>query len=185
VTRGGAHLGTGRPSVGPRWRSSASCFRPWRTLAATFLYGSLRASGFRLTLVAEPGFDRLWVCRRGLATRSLSSVAMHPRSEAADFEQGVEDALEALPADLRRFMSNVAIVVEQEPPAGMPLLGLYQGLPLTKRGAGYTGVVPDKITISGVHSSVSTAPIPVACVVRSGELSCTRSRTTSASATTA
>jgi predicted Zn-dependent protease with MMP-like domain len=72
---------------------------------------------------------------------------MHVRSEEADFEQSIEDALEALPPDLRRFMSNVAIVVEQEPPAGMPLLGLYQGLPLTKRGAAYAGVVPDKITI--------------------------------------
>ncbi len=44
-------------------------------------------------------------------------------------------------------MSNVAIVVEDEPPAGLPLLGLYQGLPLTRRGSGYAGVPPDKITI--------------------------------------
>ena len=27
------------------------------------------------------------------------------------------------------------------------LLGLYEGIPLTKRTYGYTGVVPDKITI--------------------------------------
>ena len=44
-------------------------------------------------------------------------------------------------------MSNVEIVVEDEPPAGMPLLGLYQGVPLTRRGAFYGGVLPDKITI--------------------------------------
>ena len=30
-------------------------------------------------------------------------------------------------------MSNVAVVVEEEPPAGLPLLGLYQGVPLTRR----------------------------------------------------
>jgi predicted Zn-dependent protease with MMP-like domain len=72
---------------------------------------------------------------------------MHPPSAEVDFEQSVEDALEVLPPDLRRFMSNVAIVVEHEPPAGMPLLGLYQGLPLTRRGAAYAGVAPDKITI--------------------------------------
>jgi predicted Zn-dependent protease with MMP-like domain len=72
---------------------------------------------------------------------------VHPRSEEVDFEQSVEDALEELPPNLRRFMSNVAIVVEQEPPDGMPLLGLYQGLPLTERGAAYAGVAPDKITI--------------------------------------
>ena len=45
------------------------------------------------------------------------------------------------------FMSNVAIFVEDEPPAGMPLLGLYQGYPLTTRTSGYVGVPPDRITI--------------------------------------
>jgi predicted Zn-dependent protease with MMP-like domain len=64
-----------------------------------------------------------------------------------DFEQAIEDALGSLPADLRGFMSNVAIVVEEEPPAGKPLLGLYEGLPLTRRGSAYAGMPPDKITI--------------------------------------
>jgi predicted Zn-dependent protease with MMP-like domain len=64
-----------------------------------------------------------------------------------DFEEAIEDALGSLPADLREFMSNVAIVVEEEPPPGKPLLGLYQGFPLTRRGSGYAGVAPDKITI--------------------------------------
>ena len=71
-------------------------------------------------------------------------------SEAAppvDFEQAVEDALATLPPDLSGFMSNVAIFIEDEPPAGLPLLGLYQGYPLTTRGSGYVGVPPDKITI--------------------------------------
>jgi predicted Zn-dependent protease with MMP-like domain len=44
-------------------------------------------------------------------------------------------------------MSNVALVVEDEPPDGLPLLGLYQGVPLTRRTSGYAGVPPDKITI--------------------------------------
>src|SRR6185295_14927530 len=39
------------------------------------------------------------------------------------------------------------IVVEEEPPPGQPLLGLYQGIPLTRRTSGYSGVLPDKITI--------------------------------------
>jgi predicted Zn-dependent protease with MMP-like domain len=64
-----------------------------------------------------------------------------------DFEEAIEDALGSLPADLREFMSNVAIVVEEEPPPGKPLLGLYQGFPLTRRGSGYAGIAPDKITI--------------------------------------
>ena len=44
-------------------------------------------------------------------------------------------------------MSNVGVVVEDEPPAGLPLLGLYQGVPLTRRTSSYAAVPPDKITI--------------------------------------
>lgn len=43
-----------------------------------------------------------------------------------DFEQAVQDGLDALPAELRKAMSNVTIVVEDEPLDGAPLLGLYQ-----------------------------------------------------------
>jgi predicted Zn-dependent protease with MMP-like domain len=64
-----------------------------------------------------------------------------------EFEQAVRDALESLPEELRAAMSNVEVVIEDQPPAGMPLLGLYQGVPLTHRGAYYGGVLPDKITI--------------------------------------
>jgi predicted Zn-dependent protease with MMP-like domain len=64
-----------------------------------------------------------------------------------EFDETVRNALESLPPELGGFMSNVEIVVEEEPPAGMPLLGLYQGVPLTHRGAFYAGALPDKITI--------------------------------------
>ena len=64
-----------------------------------------------------------------------------------DFEACVEDAVESLPGDLRAAMSNVEVVVEDEPPPGLPLLGLYQGVPLTRRGSFYAGALPDKITI--------------------------------------
>jgi predicted Zn-dependent protease with MMP-like domain len=64
-----------------------------------------------------------------------------------DFEQSVADALEALPSDLRKAMSNVELVIEDEPPPGQPLLGLYQGVPLTRRTSGYGAVAPDKISI--------------------------------------
>ncbi|HZO62174.1 MAG TPA: metallopeptidase family protein [Gaiellaceae bacterium] len=66
---------------------------------------------------------------------------------APDFEELVEEAIASLPDDLRGFMSNVAVVVEDEPPAGPPLLGLYQGVPLTSRTSAYAGVPPDRITI--------------------------------------
>ena len=63
------------------------------------------------------------------------------------FEDYAEEALESLPPQLRAQMSNVEIVVEDEPPPGQPLLGLYQGVPLTQRSSHYGGVLPDKITI--------------------------------------
>ena len=69
------------------------------------------------------------------------------RDDSFDFEECVDEAVESLPGELQAFMSNVAIVVEDEPPAGRPLLGLYQGVPLTRRGSSYGGVVPDKISI--------------------------------------
>jgi predicted Zn-dependent protease with MMP-like domain len=67
--------------------------------------------------------------------------------DEAEFEETVQAAIDTLPPDLNEAMSNVAIVVEDEPPPGMPLLGLYEGIPLTSRTSGYSGVAPDKITI--------------------------------------
>jgi predicted Zn-dependent protease with MMP-like domain len=63
------------------------------------------------------------------------------------FEESIQAALDGLPAELRDAMSNVAIVVEEEPPDGQPLLGLYEGIPLTRRSSAYSGAAPDKISI--------------------------------------
>jgi predicted Zn-dependent protease with MMP-like domain len=82
----------------------------------------------------------------GRLYRGRSRLATLPVVED-DFEQYVEEAISSLPPDLGRFMSNVGVVVEDEPPAGLPLLGLYQGIPLTRRSTAYAGVPPDKITI--------------------------------------
>ena len=68
-------------------------------------------------------------------------------AEGTDFEQLVRDALDELPDDIRKLMTNVAVTVEDEPPAGQPLLGLYQGIPWGRRGPYYAGALPDKITI--------------------------------------
>src|SRR5439155_18275331 len=65
-----------------------------------------------------------------------------------EFDRLVGDALDALPDDIRAQMSNVAVTVADEPPPGQPLLGLYEGIPLGRRGGPYyPGVLPDKITI--------------------------------------
>jgi predicted Zn-dependent protease with MMP-like domain len=64
-----------------------------------------------------------------------------------DFDAVIQETLDAMPRDLRDRISNVEIVVEDEPPPGQRLLGLYQGVPLTRRGINYSGALPDKITI--------------------------------------
>src|SRR5207253_8977305 len=53
----------------------------------------------------------------------------------------------SLPPWLRGRLSNVEVVLEDEPPPGQPLLGLYQGVRLTRRTSSYSGALPDKITI--------------------------------------
>ena len=62
------------------------------------------------------------------------------------FEEMVGKALDELPEELGRLMRNVAVLVEhgQGPPG---LLGLYEGVPLTRRSTFYSGVLPDRITI--------------------------------------
>jgi predicted Zn-dependent protease with MMP-like domain len=70
-----------------------------------------------------------------------------PSNAPPDYQQLIEDALDGLPPELRGRISNVEIVVDDEPPPGQPLLGLYQGVPLTRRNSNYSGVLPDKITI--------------------------------------
>jgi predicted Zn-dependent protease with MMP-like domain len=64
-----------------------------------------------------------------------------------EFDDLVSEALDSLPDDISSLMSNVAVVVEDEPPPGLPLLGLYTGVPLTRRTSWYGAVPPDKITI--------------------------------------
>jgi len=63
------------------------------------------------------------------------------------FERLVGEALDGIPAELRAQMSNVAVVVEDDPPPGEHLFGLFQGIPMTRRGSSYAGVLPDRITI--------------------------------------
>jgi predicted Zn-dependent protease with MMP-like domain len=73
------------------------------------------------------------------------------------FEELVASALEMLPEPFRSRLDNVQVIVSDEPSPeelasarvgpGHTLLGLYQGIPQTQRNAGYTFVLPDKITI--------------------------------------
>ena len=74
------------------------------------------------------------------------------------FETLVAEALDELPAEFAARMENVEVVIDDEPspqllqemgldPRRETLFGLYQGVPLSQRGATYGMVLPDKITI--------------------------------------
>jgi len=82
------------------------------------------------------------------------------------FEGLVADALRSIPKRFRDAMSNLAIVVEDEPSATLldemnveppdTLLGLYQGTPLTERAWDYGNALPDRILIfQGPHERES------------------------------
>lgn len=63
------------------------------------------------------------------------------------FEELVALGLDEIPEGLTRLMNNVVVLVENQKPGRPRLLGLYEGIPLTKRGTGYSGALPDHITI--------------------------------------
>jgi predicted Zn-dependent protease with MMP-like domain len=78
----------------------------------------------------------------------VSTIPPGPEpSDAWKFDELVQRAMESVPPDLWGEVSNVEFVIEDEPPPGERLLGLYQGVPLTMRTSWYSGVSPDKITI--------------------------------------
>jgi len=73
------------------------------------------------------------------------------------FERLVTEALGEIPRRFREAMTNVAVVVEDEPSPELleemeieppdTLFGLYQGTPLTEREWSYGNALPDRITI--------------------------------------
>ena len=74
-----------------------------------------------------------------------------------EFEELVVQALKRLPKFFKKKMKNVDVVVEDRAPQNLlsemglrssyDLLGLYQGVPLDRRGFYYGNVLPDKITL--------------------------------------
>jgi len=78
--------------------------------------------------------------------------------DRAEFEDAVRDALDDLPDEFARYLDNVQVVIEDEPapallrslglnPRRDTLFGLYQGVPLHRRGGTFGGALPDKISI--------------------------------------
>ena len=72
------------------------------------------------------------------------------------FDALISKAMDELPQEYIRGLNNVAIVMADDPTPeqvqkmklqGKLLLGLYEGVPLTQRGNGWSGMLPDKITL--------------------------------------
>ena len=73
------------------------------------------------------------------------------------FEWLVAKAVDSLPDEFSAKLENIDVVVQDQPTPsqlaevrlkrGETILGLYQGVPLTKRSRHYGMVAPDKITI--------------------------------------
>jgi predicted Zn-dependent protease with MMP-like domain len=74
-----------------------------------------------------------------------------------EFDRIISEAMDELPQEYISGLNNLAVVYSDEPTpeqrrelklrCDQTLLGLYQGIPLTKRGSGYNLVLPDKITL--------------------------------------
>lgn len=74
-----------------------------------------------------------------------------------EFDRIISEAMDELPEEYIERLNNVVVTYEDVPTAeqreklrlrcDQTLFGLYEGVPLTKRGAGYNLVLPDKITI--------------------------------------
>ena len=74
-----------------------------------------------------------------------------------EFDELISQVMDELPQERIAGLDNVAITYADEPTSDQKrklqlrgeglLLGLYEGIPLTKRGAGYNLVLPDKITL--------------------------------------
>lgn len=74
-----------------------------------------------------------------------------------EFDRLITQAMDELPHEYIAGLENVAITYEDEPTEEQKLkmkidhnhllLGLYEGIPLTQRGNGYSFVLPDKITL--------------------------------------
>ena len=119
------------------------------------------------------GFARRGRCAIGaqslrgatIGARSIANTLVNGQPvpvEHAEFERLVADALARVPERFRTAMTNLSIVVEQEPAQDLldeldvdpadTLLGLYQGTPLPQRDWSFGNTLPDRILIfQGPH----------------------------------
>ncbi len=121
----------------------------------------------------------MMVDEAGALVRPPPAFCYSARMSREEFEKLVEEGFERLPDWVRQKISNVALLIEDEPSAedrkmqGVSdeetLLGLYKGIPLSERGEHY-GVgmtMPDTITLYQIpiEEAAREDGLPVAEVI--------------------
>jgi predicted Zn-dependent protease with MMP-like domain len=96
--------------------------------------------------------------------------------DRSSFEILVQNSLEKLPRKFKKKLANISVVVEDLPSQELlndmgirtgTLLGLYQGVPLTKRGWNYGNMLPDRIVIyQRSIESVAASPEQMETIVQ-------------------
>jgi predicted Zn-dependent protease with MMP-like domain len=93
---------------------------------------------------------------------------MSPTTQS-EFMKLVAAAVDRLPEWVRESMDNIDVLVDDEPPGDEPdeLLGLYEGIPLTRRGDDYGGVLPDRITLflGPIEREAAATGVPIGDVI--------------------
>ncbi len=101
---------------------------------------------------------------------------LYPEMDRAAFEKLVQNSLRSLPRRFKQRLQNISVVVEDKPSASLlqdmgiksgTLFGLYQGVPLTKRGWNYGNMLPDRIVIyQQPIESAAVSPEQIENIVR-------------------
>ena len=92
------------------------------------------------------------------------------------FEILVQNSLQKLPRKFKKKLANISVEVEDLPSQELlnnmgirsgTLLGVYQGVPLTKRGWNYGNMLPDRIVIyQRTIESIATSPEHIEKIVQ-------------------
>ena len=91
-----------------------------------------------------------------------------------EFEEAVLEAIDGLPPMFKEKLRNIAVIVQDDATpeqlervhAHGLLFGLYEGVPYSEKSTGFTGQLPDRITIfkNPIEQSCRTRPEILKCV---------------------
>lgn len=71
---------------------------------------------------------------------------MEPVSQEV-FEAMINDALDTIPEEFARHMTNMVVLARDFNPDEPTLLGLFEGIPLTDQHSNHSGFLPDAVFV--------------------------------------